>query len=195
MTMRNLCILFLLAMISTTPSSAQEKKQKIGDFIESASYNEDKRGAGRVLQYHPDGQDFVCINGKNRFTRALYSHHSAYRIETSDRPVFAVYRPKDYRSVRFHLIVGGQEIALDSTDYCEARYTAGRRRYVLTDKTWKNGQLTITVLPYSDREGGIWAFSTKGFVGPVQLKGLVSEISNVKLRRNGDMGADPYGSF
>ena len=187
-------VIILFAVLSLT-SSAQTKTQKIGDFIESTSYNEDKRDAERTLQYYPDGQDFVCVNGKNRFTRALYCNHSAYRIETSDRPAFAIYKPKNYRSVRFHVIIDGKEMALDSTDFCEARYTAGKRTYKLTDKSWNSGQITISVLPYSESEGGIWTFSTIGFASGVQLKGLISEINNSKLRRNGDMGADPNGSF
>ena len=187
-------IIILFAVLSI-PLSAQTKTQKIGDFIESISYNEAQRDAKRVLQYYPEGQDFVCVNGKNRFTRALYCNHSAYRIETSDRPVFAIYKPKNYRSVRFHVIVDGKETALDSTDFCEARYTAGKRTYKLTDKSWNNGEIKISVLPFSDREGGIWMFSIHGFANNIQLKGLISEITNSKLRRNGDMCADPNGSF
>ena len=48
-------------------------------------------------QYRPDGRAFVCVNGKNRFTRALYGSPTEWRVETSDRPVFAVYKKKDCR--------------------------------------------------------------------------------------------------
>jgi hypothetical protein len=72
----------------------------------------------RKLNYQPEGRAFVCINGQNRFTRALYGSHTAYRIETSDRPVFAIYKKRDCRNVQFAVI----GVQLDKTDYCEARY-------------------------------------------------------------------------
>ena len=40
--------------------------------------------------YRPSGQAFVCSNGQNRYTRALYGSHTEWRVETSDRPVFAL---------------------------------------------------------------------------------------------------------
>ena len=43
--------------------------KKAGDLIESTSYNDHKRGAPRMLQYLPSGEEFVCVNGKNRYTR------------------------------------------------------------------------------------------------------------------------------
>jgi len=108
------------------------------DYIESTSYNEAQRGAKRSLQYYPDGEDFVCVNGKNRFTRPLYGTHTVWRLETSDRPVFAAYgKPKSWH-IAFRMQWGGQTIAMDSTEYCEARYTPGRRSYVLTDSRWNS---------------------------------------------------------
>ena len=40
--------------------------------------------------YRPEGRAFVCENGNNRYTRALYGGPTDYCIETSDRPVFAI---------------------------------------------------------------------------------------------------------
>ncbi len=37
----------------------------------------------RTLQYHPDGRDIVCVNGENRYTRALYGGYSDFRVEPS----------------------------------------------------------------------------------------------------------------
>ena len=72
MNKRNLFSFVWLLALGTVSLPAQTKQaKKIGDFIESTSYNEHKRGAERTLQYYPEGDDFVCINGKNRFTRAL----------------------------------------------------------------------------------------------------------------------------
>ena len=50
--------------------------------------------------YRPSGQAFVCSNGQNRYTRALYGSHTEWRVETSDRPVFALYKKNDHRNVR-----------------------------------------------------------------------------------------------
>mgnify|MGYP000458786279 CR=1 FL=1 len=80
-----------LLMLSVIPLNAQREAKQIGDFKESISLNEHLRGTKRTLQYRPDGDEFVCVNGKNRYTRALYGSHSPFRVETSDRPVFAFY--------------------------------------------------------------------------------------------------------
>ena len=74
--------------------------------------------------YRPDGRAFVCENGTNRYTRALYGGPTDYRVETSDHPVFAVTKKGLHRNVRFR--VGG--VALDSTDYCVARGRTARLR-------------------------------------------------------------------
>ena len=76
------------------------------------SYNDEKRGTQRSLQYTPEEGGFVCVNGTNRFTRALYGSHSDWRIETSDRPIFAVVKKGHHRSVRFFM----NGVVLDSTD-------------------------------------------------------------------------------
>ena len=80
-----------LLMLPAIPLNAQREAKQIGDFKESISLNEHLRGTKRTLQYRPDGDEFVCVNGKNRYTRALYGSHSPFRVETSDRPVFAFY--------------------------------------------------------------------------------------------------------
>ena len=61
----------------------------------------------RKLNYQPEGRAFVRINGQNRFTRALYGSHTAYRIETSDRPVFAVTDGKWGKNIQFRIVVDG----------------------------------------------------------------------------------------
>lgn len=144
--------------------------------------------ADRKANYHPDGQAFVCVNGDNRFTRALYGGHTLYRIETSDRPVFAIYRKTDNRNIRFRVTTGGKTVALDSTARCEARYEAGRRDYILTDPRWGKGEIRISVLAPHDTESGIWKFTASGFGAPVRLDGLICETAAGKFVRNGDIG-------
>ncbi len=188
--------LCLLGIGAGSATGQTKQPQKIGDFIESTSYNEHRRNATRSLQYTPDGDDFVCINGKNRFTRALYGSHTEFRLETSDRPVFAAYTKKNPKHICFKLQTSGGTVVLDSTEHCESRYTAGRRSYSLSDPAFEGGNLSITTLALPDKEGAIWQFNARNFKGshPILLASI-SEIRNSKLNRNGDMGADPADSF
>lgn len=183
---------FIAVCLTTVGVSAQKR---IGDFIESKSYNNDKRGLERTLQYRPDGRDFVCVNGDNEYTRALYGGYTEYRIETSDRPIFAIFKKRAHRNVRFKAVYDGREYALEATDWCEARYSDASRRYVVKDKLWGNGVIHIDVVALVDKEGAVWRFRTEGFENPVAIKAMVCEIANTKLHRNGDIGADKPGCF
>lgn len=149
--------------------------------------------AERSMQYFPEGKDFVCVNGKNRFTRPLYGTHTVWRLETSDRPVFAVYNKPKSRHIAFRMMLDGSTIALDSTDYCKARYTPGRRDYTLKDKRLGNGTLSVTAIPLADREGAIWMFRTDKV--KMRLRSQIGDIRAKKLQRNGDLGVDKADSF
>lgn len=164
-------------------------------ITKTISQIERKKGIKRTIQYRPDGNDFVCVNGKNRYTRALYGGITDFRIETSDRPVFAAYKPKDSKHICFRLQCGNQSIALDSLKFCEARYRAGRRTYRLTDPLLGKGELNISVLAFPDAEGGIWRFTMKDMPEGALLHCYISEIRAKNLSRNGDMGADRADSF
>lgn len=195
--MKKTYLFICLLGISTASATAQgTPARKIGDFIESTSYNEHRRNATRSLQYVPDGDDFVCTNGKNRFTRALYGSHTEFRLETSDRPVFASYIKKNSKHICFKLQTSKGTVALDSTEHCESRYTPGRRSYILSEAAFEEGNLSVAVLALPDKEGAIWQFKARNFktFKPV-LQAYISEIRNPKLNRNGDMGADPADSF
>ena len=200
--MKILSISFLLSFLVCAASFAQyatsssKSPRKAGDLIESTSYNDHRRGAPRTLQYLPDGEDFVCVNGKNRYTRALYGSPTAWRLETSDRPIFATYVKRDSRNIRFRLrLPGGTVTPLEETSWCEARYTPGRRTYRLTDKAWgQDCRLEITVLASPVEEAALWAFSGQLPPGCV-IEALSSPIRKNKLSRSGDMGADPPGCF
>lgn len=182
-------------LFATTALGQAQVKQQQPAFGIGASYNEHKRGAARTLQYTPDGDDFVCVNGKNRFTRALYGSITPFRLETSDCPVFAAYDKRNSKNIRFVVSVGTRQIALDSVAYCEARYTAGKRSYRLTDPSWGKGQLRISVLAFPDEEGAVWQITPEQMSAGATLTALLSPIKAKRLSRNGDMGADPADSF
>ena len=156
------------------------------------SYNDGKQKEKRAQQYFPEGDAIVCENGSNRFTRALYGSHTDWRLETSDRPVFAVVKKNHHRHICFE--VNG--VALDSTDYCKASYVNGMRIYRLQDKRWgKDAYLKLSVVAMPDREGAVWLFDDKGFDKEAIFHAVVCDIANPKLQRNGDIGADKPGCF
>lgn len=185
----------LLPMVSHCQYAS---KKKAGDMIESTSYNDHKRGTARKLCYKPDGEDFVCVNGNYRYTRALYGSHTAWRLETSDRPIFATYVKRDCRNIRFrlHMPDGKNVIALDGTTWCEARYTPGRRSYILKDERWgKDASLSVSVLTSQTIEKAVWKITSIGMPEGCVLEVINSPIRRAKLSRSGDMGADPADSF
>ena len=149
----------------------------------------------RVMRYYPDGRDLVCLNGDGRFTRPLYGTHTRFRLETSDRPVFAAFDRADSWNFRFFLDYQGQTLQLDETSWCEARYQGGRRSYVVRDERWGTGELRITVLASFFGEGAVWQCLASGFDGPAQLSVKRCRIAGTKFNRDGDMGVDPRELF
>ena len=179
-------ILLLTVLMCGLSVSAQ--KQRIGDFIESTSYNLDKIGVERQQQYQPRHGSFVCENGTNRYTCALYGSYTDWRLETSDRPVFAVVKKGHHRNIRFVLEKDGVAYPLDETDYCRASYRDGRREYLLKDKRWGEGVVRIQVLAMPDREAAVWRIASPQF--DARLRVIACRIAQPKLHRNGDIGAD-----
>ena len=149
----------------------------------------------RTLQYHPEGRDIVCVNGTNRYTRALYGGYTDFRVETSDRPIFGTYRGKSHRNIRFRLILNGKTTQLENTAHCEARYHAGMRTYQLSDPAFGKGILDITALAMPDTEAGIWRFQCSRLPADATLECIVCDIKAKSFNRWGDMNADPRDGF
>ena len=148
----------------------------------------------RTLQYEPGaGGDFFCVNGNNRYTRALYGSHTDWRLETSDCPIFAVVKKGYHRNIRFVMEVDGRDYPLEEVRLCMARYHQGMRSYTINDSQWGRAQLDIRVIAQPDGEAAIWEFSSFELKGRAKIKALVSEIAQPKLYRNGDIGADKPG--
>ena len=167
------------------------QKQKIGDFIESISYNLDKIGVERSQQYVPHHSSFTCKDGENRYTRALYGSHTDWRLETSDRPIFAVVKKGHHRNIRLVFEMDGVVYPLEQTEHCRASYSNGRREYVLTDQRWGDGSLRIEAFALPDREAAVWRIASPQLEGRVMA--LACDIAQPKLHRNGDIGADKPG--
>ncbi|MGN0281843.1 MAG: DUF4450 domain-containing protein [Prevotella sp.] len=147
---------------------------------------------GRQRNYHPEGRELVCRNGENRYTRALYGTHDAFRLETSDRPIFATYKKDECRNLRIFAVMGNNRIALDSTAFdCEARYIGGRRTYILSlDKL----KIDITAMAsFTGDEDAVWRFATTGC--PVRFEAILADSRSSKFNRNGDLGVDDLTKF
>ena len=164
----------------------------VGFCAIGAKAQTNKEISPRTLQYEPGaGGDFVCFNGNNRYTRALYGSHTDWRLETSDRPIFAIVKKGYHRNIRFVAEIDGQDYPLEEITPCIARYYQGMRTYQLNG--WSGVQLDIKVIAMPDSESAIWQFSSLQLKGRGKIKALVSEIAQPKFYRNGDIGADKPG--
>ena len=163
--------------------------------IASDNDKKDKEKPSREVQYRPNGRAFICENGTNRFTRALYGSHTDYRVETSDKPVFAVTKKGHHRSIRFEV----EGVPLESAAYCHASYEDGTRSYILRDDRWKKysrmGTVRVKVVARHDEEGAIWQLIGDKWNGLLHVTYKICDIANTKMKRNGDLGVDDLSCF
>jgi len=144
----------------------------------------------RTAHYMPEGNAFVCVNGSSCYTRALYGSTAEWRVETSDRPIFATYKKNQTGNIRFRISYDGQIMWLDEAEYCKASYEAGRRDYLLKDRRWGKGELDISVLAFPDAEGAIWRFAVRGFDNrKMKVEAVLSKTAVPKPVRSGDIGS------
>ena len=144
----------------------------------------------RTAHYMPEGNAFVCVNGSSRYTCALYGSTAEWRLETSDRPVFATYKKNQTGNIRFRISNGEQMMWLDEAEYCKASYEAGRRNYLLKDRRWGKGELDISVLAFPDTEGAVWRFTVRGFDNrKLKVEAVLSQTAVPKPVRSGDIGS------
>ena len=174
----------------------QTSKTAKPDYIESSTFNKDYRGAKRSMHYRPTADGFIeCINGNNTYTRALYGGHSLWRLETSDRPIFAAYHKSENRNIHFYVTAGAHTVRLDSAAYCRALYQGGTRIYELSDPLWDGGRLTLTALACPDKEGAVWKVVSTHMPADARLTAAACATVKVKINRSGDIGADPANCF
>ncbi|MCR5151685.1 MAG: DUF4450 domain-containing protein [Prevotella sp.] len=146
----------------------------------------------RSLQYHPEGEAFVCVNGNNQYTRALYGSHTDWRLETSDRPIFASFKKKG-QSKNIRIYIQGKDIydyPLDSAEYCKAEYKNGMRHYTIRDRKWGDGEIRLHVGTFLDRDSALFHFEFNGIDRNSLISFSISNVKNNKFSRNGDLNAD-----
>jgi len=184
-------------MLITTSSIAQNQSTtnqvfdpELNQFVAKKSENN-----VRELRYSPNGQDFVIVNGKLKFNRALYGTHSGFRVETGDVPEFALYLPRLGGNLSFSIGNNQQAISLNNAARIESRYRAGSRIYTITDPILKNGAIIITALAMSEAEGIILKIEAKNIPTKTNLTWKFGGASDKRFSREGDLGVDPIDCF
>ncbi|HEV9035547.1 MAG TPA: DUF4450 domain-containing protein [Puia sp.] len=146
--------------------------------------------ADHMVRYHPEGGDFVIVNGTRRFNRALYGTHTAFRVEAGDLPEFAFYMPGMGGNLHFEL----EGRPLIRSQYIKAIYRPGSMLYEIRDPALgAKGVLSMTVLALADAEGMIIRISGRN--AGRHLGVVFGGASGKKFSRDGDIGADPESSF
>ena len=152
-------------------------------------------GIERSFHYRPEGNDFICINGKRRFNRALYGTNTAFRVEAGDLPEFALYMPGMGGNMQFGLSANDTSKWLINADKITARYRPGSMIYEIEDKLLGKGKLRLIVLAMGDEEGIIIKLQFENIPSTVKLIWAYGGASGKKFSRDGDMGPDPESSF
>ena len=152
-------------------------------------------GKQRVLRYHPEGSDFVIVNGSRRFNRALYGTNTAFRVEAGDLPEFALYMPGMGGTFRLGLLRGEKSRWLINADSIKAIYRPGSMIYEIKDGLLGRGRLVVTVLALADGEGFVLRVKVFGVDARVRLVCAYGGATGKKFSRDGDIGADPESSF
>lgn len=146
----------------------------------------------RTMQYWPEEEGIVCIDGQNRFTRALYGRCNASRLETSDEPEFGLYMPYMGGNIRFDI------------DHTQIRtvYDGVSREYQITlpasmrrnPKQEAYAMLTAYALQVPS-DGGIWQIEGRNVRHGVFMQMRYGAATNGSFSRNGDLGVDRPDCF
>jgi hypothetical protein len=164
-------------------------------FIPAFSQKPSWHGIERSLHYRPQGTDFVTLNGKQRFNRALYGTNTGFRVEAGDLPEFALYLPGMGGSFRFGLTTGNTAKWLIDAKSIKATYRPGSMIYEVKDPMLGSGSLNITVLALADAEGMIIKTQFVNVTAKTSLVWAFGGATGKKFNRDGDIGADPESSF
>lgn len=152
-------------------------------------------GKERVVHYRPEGQDFVLVNGTQRFNRALYGTNTAFRVEAGDLPEFAMYMPGMGGNLQLGLVSGTNSKWIIRAQKIRSIYRPGSMLYEVNDPILGSGTLHVSVLALADEEGMIVKAVASGAAENLQLVWAFGGASGKKFSRNGDIGADPESSF
>ncbi|MCA6068254.1 DUF4450 domain-containing protein [Chryseobacterium sp. RG1] len=163
----------------------------------SSSYSQSKhwQNNDRELHYKEDRGDFLLVNGKYRFNRALYGDNRASRVEAGDLPEFALYLPGMGGNLQFVIQKGNSIKKLINAEKIETRYRPGSMLYQIKDPILGNGSLKLTVLAQSKEEGLVVKLETSTVDPSAKIYAVFGGASGTTFSRNGDIGADPESGF
>lgn len=149
----------------------------------------------RELRYKPDGGDFLITNGNRLFTRALYGTNTAFRIESGDRPEFALYMPGMGGNFKLGIGNGDSSKWLTAAKTIIARYRAGSMLYTIEDPMLGSGKIFLEILAMADAEGFMIKTRFENVKNSLTFFWAFGGASGKKFSRDGDMGPDPESSF
>ena len=163
----------------------------------SLSYSQSKHWQNneRELHYKEDKGDFLLVNGKYRFNRALYGDNRASRVEAGDLPEFALYLPGMGGNLQFVIQKGNSFRKLIHADKIETRYRPGMMLYEIKDPILGGGTLKLTVLAQAKAEGLVLKMETINIDASAKIFAVYGGASGTTFSRNGDIGADPESGF
>ncbi|TDH26636.1 DUF4450 domain-containing protein [Segetibacter sp. 3557_3] len=184
MTIRSLMILTLLGLLLPAVSSGQ---------VSDSTRN--WHGKARSIHYTPQGEDFICVNGRQRFNRALYGTNTGFRVEAGDLPEFALYMPGMGGNFKLGIAVGQNSKWLTAAQQVKATYRTGSMIYDIADPMLGTGTIRVTVLALAGKEGMIIKTEIAQPVDSLRLIWAYGGASGKKFSRDGDIGADPESVF
>ncbi|WP_437921069.1 DUF4450 domain-containing protein [Sphingobacterium sp. LRF_L2] len=149
----------------------------------------------RQLHYTEDQGDFLLVDGKYRFNRALYGDNRASRVEAGDLPEFALYLPGMAGNLQFVVQQGDVFRKLIEAKHIETRYRPGAMLYKIQDPVLGKGYLHLTVLAQANNEGMVVKLEAKGLPKSTAVYCIYGGASGKTFSRNGDIGADPESGF
>ncbi|WP_312175850.1 DUF4450 domain-containing protein [Chryseobacterium sp.] len=149
----------------------------------------------RELHYKQDNGDFLLVNGKYRFNRALYGDNRASRVEAGDLPEFALYLPGMGGNLQFVIQKGNSIKKLIQADKIGTRYRPGSMLYEIKDPILGTGTLKLTVLAQAKEEGLVLKMETVNIDSSTKIYAVYGGASGTTFSRNGDIGADPESGF
>jgi len=191
MTIRSIKILSVIFAITSFCSHPARTQQLYPVPLSTSLWHNEQR----ELRYRPDNGDFVIVNGNRLFTRALYGSNTAFRVETGDRPEFALYMPGMGGNFRLGFSVSDSSKWLSAASRITARYRAGSRLYKIEDPLLGKGSIDLQILALAGSDGFVIRLTTNNTPALLQLHWAFGGATGKKFSRDGDMGPDPESVF
>ncbi len=144
----------------------------------------------RPLRYQPEGTDFVINNGPEYFNRPLYGPNTAFRVDTGDRPQFALYLPGRGGVLRLGVVIGSKALWLDDAAHITARYRPGSMLFEIGDPALGNGTLLITAIPSAGVDGLVVRVEPRGTPAGTELAWAYGGANGERGTRDVDIGTE-----